>query len=141
MNPYSAYAAATMMTDEHDKGKMLLKVLRDPHRKIEEVKVLIGQKKYEKKYEELTHIVQALQILDASLDMSLGEIPKNLSLLYGYLMRRLQEVHASLDIGTLDECKSILATISEGFAEAYRTEKRRTRTVAGAETRSSGRTV
>ena len=90
MNPYSAYAAATMMTDEHDKGKILLTVLETLTRKIEEVKMLIAQKKYEKKYEELTRIVQALQILDASLDMSLGEIPKNLSLLYGYLMRRLR---------------------------------------------------
>ena len=141
MNPYSAYAAATMMTDEHDKGKILLTVLESLTRKIEEVKMLISQKKYEKKYEELTRIVQALQILEASLDMSLGEIPKNLSLLYGYLMRRLQEVHASLDISTLEECKSILATISEGFQEAYRTAKRRTRTAADAETGSLRRTV
>ncbi|MGD0486330.1 MAG: flagellar export chaperone FliS [Syntrophorhabdales bacterium] len=141
MNPYSAYAAATMMTDEHDKGKILLTVLETLTRKIEEVKMLIAQKKYEKKYVELTRIVQTIQVLDASLDMSLGEIPKNLSFLYGYLMRRLQEVHASLDISTLDECKSILATISEGFTEAYRTVKRRTRPAAAAETRSLRRTV
>jgi flagellar protein FliS len=141
MNPYSAYAAATMMTDEHDKGKILLTVLESLTRKIEEVKMLIAQKKYEKKCEELTKIVQALQILDASLDMSLGEIPKNLSLLYGYLMRRLQEVHATLDISALDECKSILATISEGFAEAYRTVRRGARTAVAAETRSLRRTV
>jgi flagellar biosynthetic protein FliS len=141
MNPYSAYAAATMLTDEHDKGKILLTVLETLTRKIEDVKTLIAQKKYEKKYQELTRITQTLQILNGSLDMSLGEIPKNLSLLYDYLMRRLQEVHASLDIGTLDECKSILANLSEGFAEAYRTRKRRTRPAAGAETRSSGRMV
>ncbi len=141
MNPYSAYAAATMMTNEHDKGKILLTVLETLTRKIEGVKTLIAQKKYEKKYEELTRIVQALQILNASLDMSLGEIPKNLSLLYDYLMRRLQEVHVSLDVGTLDECKSILATISDGFAEAYRTQKKRTRPAAGVETLVSGRTV
>jgi hypothetical protein len=48
MNPYSAYAAATMMTDEHDKGKILLTVLETLTRKIEEVKMLIAQKKYEK---------------------------------------------------------------------------------------------
>ena len=141
MNPYNAYAAATTMTDGHDKGKILLMVLETLTRKIDEVKMLISQKKYEKKFEELTRIVQTIQVLDASLDMSLGEVPKNLSLLYDYLVRRLQEVHASLDISTLDECKSILATISEGFTEAYRTEKKRIHTVAGAETRSSGRMV
>ncbi len=116
-------------------------VLETLTKKLDEVKVLISQKKYERKYEELTKITQALQILNASLDMSLGEVPKNLSLLYDYLMRRLQEVHTSLDLGTLDECKSILAAISEGFTEAYRTEKKRTHTVAGAETGASGRMV
>ena len=141
MNPYNAYAAATTMTDEQDKGKILLMVLETLTRKIEEVKMLIAQKKYEKKCQELTRIVQALQFLDASLDMTLGEIPKNLSLLYGYLMRRLQEVHANLDVGTLDECKSILTTISEGFAEAYQMQKRRTHAVAAAENRPSGRMV
>jgi flagellar biosynthetic protein FliS len=99
-------------------------VLETLTKKLDEVKVLISQKKYERKYEELTKITQALQILNASLDMSLGEVPKNLSLLYDYLMRRLQEVHTSLDLGTLDECKSILAAISEGFTEAYRTEEK-----------------
>ena len=116
-------------------------VLETLPEKIEEVKMLIAQRKYEKKFEELTKISQAIQILDASLDMSLGEVPKNLSQIYGYLMRRLQEVHASLDIGTLDECKSILATISEGFTEAYRKVKKRTQPPAAAETTSLGRMV
>ncbi len=124
MNPYSAYATASMMTDEHDKGKVLLKALRTLIERIEEVKVLITEKKYEKKYQELTRIVQAIQLLRGSLDMSLGEIPRNLSMLYQYVMRRLQEVHSSLDTATLDECKTILATITEGFAEAYQTEKK-----------------
>jgi flagellar biosynthetic protein FliS len=124
MNPYNAYASAKMMTDEHDKGKVLLKALRTLIERIDDVKVLIAEKKYEKKYQELTRIVQAIQLLNASLDMSLGEIPKNLSLLYQYLMRRLQGVHASLDIATLDECKSILASITEGFAQAYRADKK-----------------
>ena len=105
------------------------------------MKTLIAQKKYEKKYEELTRIVQALQILNGSLDMSLGEIPRSLSLLYDYLVRRLQEVHATLDVGTLDECKSILATISEGFAEAYRTQKRRAYPATSDETHALGRMV
>jgi flagellar biosynthetic protein FliS len=133
MNPYNAYAAASMMTDEHDKGKVLLKVLRTLIERIDDVKVLIAQKKYEKKYHELTRIVQAIRMLQGSLDMSLGEIPKNLSLLYQYLMRRLQEVHASLDIATLDECKSILASITEGFAQAYRAEKKARQAAAAAD--------
>ena len=133
MNPYNAYAAASMMTDEHDKGKVLLKVLRTLIERIDDVKVLIAEKKYEKKYHELTRIVQVILMLQGSLDMSLGEIPKNLSLLYQYLMRRLQEVHASLDIAALDECKSILASITEGFAQAYRAEKKARQAAAAAD--------
>ncbi|MGA3175352.1 MAG: flagellar export chaperone FliS [Syntrophorhabdales bacterium] len=141
MNPYEAYATANMMTDEHDKGKVLLKVLRTLAERIEDVKVLIAEKKYERKYVELTRTIQVLRILHASLDMSLGEIPRNLSLLYEYLMRRLQEVHASLDLAALDECKAILTTLSEGFAEAYRAEKKKASFAVGAEKQPTGMSV
>ena len=120
------------MTDEHDKGKVLLKTLRTLIERIDDVKVLIAEKKYEKKYQELTRIVLVIQMLRSSLDMSLGEIPRNLSLLYQYLVRRLQEVHASLDPATLDECKSILASITEGFAQAYLADKKTGRSAAAA---------
>ena len=119
MNPYSAYARAHELVDENDKRKILVKVLRALPEKIEGVKLLIAQKRYEKKYHELTKITMVIEILDQSLDMSFGEIPKNLSALYGYLIRRLTEVHATLDIKTLDECKEIISRIGEGFAEAY----------------------
>lgn len=57
--------------------------------------------------------------LDQSLDRSFGEIPRNLSSLYRYLIRRLTEVHATLDIKTLDECKEIIGRIGDGFFQAY----------------------
>ena len=119
MNPYNAYSRAHELVDETDKRKILLKVLRALPEKIEGVKLLIAEKKYEKKYHELTKITMVIEILDQSLDMSFGEIPRNLSALYRYLLRRLTEVHASLDPKTLDECKEIICRIGEGFAEAY----------------------
>ena len=119
MNPYNAYSRAHELVDETDKRKILLRVLRVLPEKIELVKLLIAQKQYEKKYQELTKITTVIEILDQSLDMSFGEIPRNLSSLYGYLIRRLTEVHATLDIKTLDECKEIIGRIREGFAEAY----------------------
>ena len=119
MNPYSAYAQAHELVDENDKGKVLVRVLRALPEKIEGVKLLIAQKKYEKKYQELTKITMVIEILDQSLDMSFGEIPRNLSSLYRYLIRRLIEVHATLDGRTLDECKEIIGRIGDGFAEAY----------------------
>ena len=119
MNPYSAYSRAHGLVDETDKRKILLKVLRALPEKIEGVKLLIAQKQYEKKYHELTKITMVIEILDQSLDMSFGEIPRNLSALYRYLIKRLTEVHATLDIKTLDECKEIIGRIGDGFVEAY----------------------
>ena len=119
MNPYNAYARAHDLVDDDDKKKILVTVLRALPEKIDGVKFLISQKNYEKKYHELTKITMVLEILDQSLDKSYGEIPKNLSSLYRYLIRRLNEVHATLDLNVLDECKEIMGRIRDGFVEAY----------------------
>jgi len=119
VNPYNAYSRAHELVDQTDKRKILLKVLSALPEKIDAVKVLIAEKKYEKKYHELTKITMVIEILDRSLDMSYGEIPRNLSALYRYLIRRLTEVHATLDAKTLDECKEIIGRIGNGFAVAY----------------------
>jgi flagellar secretion chaperone FliS len=124
VNPYNSYAQTTLMGDQDDKGKLLLKVFRVLPQRIDEVKQLISHKKYDKKYEELSKIVSVLEILDASLDRSFGEIPRNLSQLYAYLIRRLREVHNTLNLNTLDECKQILNEIGEGFRGAYEAEKK-----------------
>jgi flagellar protein FliS len=124
VNPYNAYAQANIMVDEQDKGKVLLKVLTALSEKIELVKALIRQKKYERKYEELSKIVAILEILDASLDMSYGEFPEKLSGFYAHLIKRLREVHATLDIETLDHCKRMISALAEGFTEAYHLHKK-----------------
>lgn len=118
MNPYNAYTRAGELVDENDKKRVLVKVLRALPEKIEGVKLFIDQKNYEKKYRELSRITMILEILDQSLDTSLGEIPQNLSLLYRYLIKRLTEVHATLDVKTLDECKEIIGNIADGFFAA-----------------------
>lgn len=124
MNPYNAYAQANIMVDEQDKGKVLLKVFDALPARIELVKTLIAEKKFERKFEELSRIVNVLEVLDASLDMSFGEIATNLSRLYAYLIKRLREVHTSLDPRTLDECKRIIATLAEGFGKAYELDRK-----------------
>jgi flagellar protein FliS len=124
VNPYNAYAQANIMIDEQDKGKVLLKVFEALPGRIELVKTLIVEKKFERKFQELSRIVNILEVLDASLDMSFGEIAANLSALYTYLMKRLREVHSSLDLQTLDECKKIIATLAEAFGKAYELDRR-----------------
>ena len=72
-----------------------------------------------------------LEILDQSLDMSFGELPRNLSSLYRYLIKRLTEVHATLDVNTLEECKGIIGNIANGFAQAYEQVKKGVRPASG----------
>ena len=131
MNPYNAYTQARELVDENDKRKVLVAVLGALPEKIEGVKLLIGQKKYEKKFQELTKITMVLEILDQSLDMSFGELPRNLSSLYRYLIKRLTEVHATLDVNTLEECKGIIGNIADGFAQAYEQVKKGARPASG----------
>jgi flagellar protein FliS len=124
VNPYNAYAQANIMVNDQDKGKVLLKVFDALPGRIELVKTLIAEKKFERKFEELSRIVNVLEVLNASLDMSFGEIAANLSRLYTYLIKRLREVHTTLNPQTLDECKKIIATLAEGFGKAYELDRK-----------------
>lgn len=122
MDPYRAYSNADTNIDERNKPRLLLKAFQSMLDKIDIIKVAIDNKNFEKKYDELTKVTTALEILDSSLDMSQGEIPKNLSNLYRYIVRRLLTVHTNHDTTILNECKAILSRINEGFVEAYNKE-------------------
>jgi flagellar protein FliS len=123
MNPYEAYRNVERSVNMDDKPKVLLKVYQILLEKLEIVKHAIENQNYLVKDHELSKITTAIEILDSSLDYSYGEIPKNLSSLYMYLLRRLRSVQFNLDVKGLDECKSLLAKINEGFEGAYEKEK------------------
>ena len=98
MNPYSAYSAADSNVDGDNKPKLLLKVYQSMLDKMDIVKNAIQKKNFEKKYQGLTKLTMVLEILDSSLDMSQGEVSKNLSDLYQYVVKRLLSVHISQDL-------------------------------------------
>jgi len=124
MNGYAKYSIAKGMIDEENKPKILLKVYETILEKLDNTKKYIEIKDYEKKYLELSKITTAIEILDASLDTSLGEISTNLSSIYQYIIRRLNEVHRTFDKNTIDECKNLIKNIYDGFLRAYEQEKR-----------------
>ena len=124
MDPYRAYSTIDNSVDGDNKPKLLLKAYQLMFDKIDVVKTAIQKKNLEKKYEELTKLTRAIEVLDSSLDMSQGEIPKNLSALYEYLVRRLTGIHASHDLKVLEECRGIMKQINEGFVEAYNKERK-----------------
>jgi flagellar protein FliS len=127
MNPYEAYHNVEKSLNVDDNPQQaLIKVYQILLEKLEIVKHAIENQNYLMKDRELSKITTAIEILDSSLDMSYGEIPKNLSSLYIYVLKRLRSVQITLDIKTLEECKSLLAKIGEGFKMAYEKEKRKT---------------
>jgi flagellar secretion chaperone FliS len=122
VNPYEAYRNVERSVNTDDTPKVLLKVYQILLEKLEIVKYAIDNQDYMVKDRELSKITTAIEILDSSLDHSYGEITKNLSSLYIYLLRRLRSARITLDVKTLDECKSLLTKISEGFEMAYENE-------------------
>jgi flagellar protein FliS len=125
LKEYQKYSAVDSLVNEDDKPKILLKVYQTIIDKHEIVKSAISQGDYKRKFEELSKITTVLEFLNVSLDMSYGEIPKNLSSLYRYLIRRLHEVHTTLDIETIEECKEIIRKMLDGFSAAYENEKKK----------------
>ncbi len=123
MNPYRAYSAADSNVNGDSKPKLLLKVYQSMLDKIDIVKSAIERRDFESKYDGLTKLTTVLEILDSSLDMTQGgDVSKNLSDLYQYLVRRLVSVHISQDVKILDECRSIIVLLNEGFVAAYEKE-------------------
>lgn len=122
MSAYAKYSKANDLVDYEDKPKLLLKVYEAMLDKIDIVRTTIEKKDYERKYLELSKVSNVLEILDASLDMSMGEIPKNLSGIYRYLLKRLNEVHRSCDDKILEECRHLIGSIYDGFLKAYEKE-------------------
>jgi flagellar secretion chaperone FliS len=123
MNPYEAYHNVERSVNMDDKPKVLLKVYQILLEKFEIVKHAIENQNYLVKDRELSKITTAIEILDSSLDYSYGDVPKNLSSLYIYILRQLRSIQITLDIKSLEECKSLLTKISEGFEMAYENER------------------
>jgi len=124
MDVIRAYSTVSMSTDE-DKPRLLLKTLRLILDKLEIVRTAIEQHNYYKKNQELSKIATAVELLDASLDMSYGELPKNLSKIYKYLLVNLKKNHMNFDVKAVDECRTIITKIYEGFANAYEKERKK----------------
>ncbi len=120
---HKAYVEADNSIDERNKPKVLLKAFEGLIASVEAAKAAIARKDYERKYRELSRIRLVIFMLESSLDMSYGSIPENLSSLYRYILRRIQEVNATMDVGVLDECKSILTVLHQAFSQAYELEK------------------
>lgn len=121
----SAYRDAKNFVDSEDKLKLLITTLREMIDKLDLVEEAIKKRDFQRKFTELSKVEQVLQILDSSLDRSCGEISDNLSALYNYILANLRKVHITLEISRIEESKSLLRTILEGFEKAYEMKRRK----------------
>lgn len=121
----SAYRDAKNFVDSEDKLKLLITTLREMIDKLDLVEEAIKKRDFQRKFTELSKVEQVLQILDSSLDRSCGEISENLSALYNYILANLRKVHITLEISRIEESKSLLRTILEGFEKAYEMKRRK----------------
>jgi len=117
------YRQVEEYVDDSDKPLILLKTLKRIVEKLDHINSLILSKNYEKKYLELSKIKQTMEILSDSIDMRYGEISQNLLSLYVYMMRRLDEANNKNNTEIINECKSLIVTLYEGFEAAYEKEK------------------
>lgn len=137
MNPYQAYATANSHVDDDNRPRVLLKVYESMLEKIDVIKAAIRDKDFKRKYDELTKLTTAVEVLNSSLDFDRGgEIATNLSNLYQYVVRRLLTIHANNDAVVLDECRALLAEIHEGFKGAYKKENATSRSPEPSSTES-----
>ncbi len=120
-----AYKDAEKMVDTEDRQRLLLKAYEGILEKLEAAKRAIEKRDYETKFTELSKVIQILEILDASLDRTYGKIAENLSALYAYIIKTLRGVHTNMDIKRVEECKSLISDIFEGFKKAYEIEQKR----------------
>jgi|YelNatPaOPRAMG01_1025707.scaffolds.fasta_scaffold00352_2 flagellar protein FliS len=123
LNGFLAYKNAEVCIDTEDKPRLLIKVYEELLKKLDIAAKAAEEKDFKKKVEELSKAISVLEILDSSLDMSYGEIPRNLSILYTYILKNLRFAQRSPKKDKIEECKGLLSSILEGFRKAYEGKK------------------
>ena len=123
LNGIASYRNTAASVDESDKGAMLIKVFQMMLERLEIINIHIESKNFEKKCDEISKIKQVMELLHDSVDTRYGEISKNLQNLYLYIIKRLNEANIKNEKAIIDECKSLIKTLHEGFEEAYKKER------------------
>jgi len=117
---YQAYRKSAV-TSAETKEQLLL-MLYDGALKFTHIaRMGIEQQMPKVRGENISKVLAILTELDAALDRrNGGELAKNLSGLYGYMINRLTDANLHDDADALDEVARLVAEIREGFAEAAR---------------------
>lgn len=105
-------------TEGNSQVDLIVKVYNGAIHNLMQARELINSGDITKSYQMLEDSKKFVVHLYTTLDMEKGgEIAKNLSGLYGFIVNEINLVQASRDIKQLDEIIAILANVKEGWLE------------------------
>ncbi|WP_068977140.1 flagellar export chaperone FliS [Aeromonas sp. EERV15] len=98
----------------------------DPHRVIQlmmqvclerlaQAKGSIERRNFEGKSIAISKSMAIINGLQDSLDMSYGEVPEQLSMLYDYMKERLLDASKDMDVAAIDEVAKLMITVKSGW--------------------------
>ncbi|WP_148612466.1 flagellar export chaperone FliS [Aeromonas sobria] len=98
----------------------------DPHRVIQlmmqvclerlaQAKGSIERRDFEGKSIAISKSMAIINGLQDSLDMSYGEVPEQLSMLYDYMKERLLDASKDMDVAAIDEVAKLMITVKSGW--------------------------
>lgn len=116
---HSAYKRIASRIDS--KEMMLVKLLEGAVRCIQAARTGIETGDIKIKGENISRAVAIITELDCALDRDMGgSLVENLSNLYPYILNRLTLGNLRNDNRIMDEVETLMTTIRDGFAEAFR---------------------
>lgn len=98
----------------------------DPHRVIQlmmqvclerlaQAKGSIERRDFEGKSIAISKSMAIINGLQDSLDMSYGEVPEQLAMLYDYIKERLLDASKDMDVAAIDEVAKLMITVKSGW--------------------------
>ena len=115
-NPYTQYKQ--MQVETTDPLRLVVMLYEGAIKALRLAIEYIGRKDYELKGKELMRAHDIIFELLSSLDREAGgEIAKNLESLYVYIIRRILEANASMDVTVIEEVINHLKTLNEAWTE------------------------
>ncbi|MGY3851832.1 flagellar export chaperone FliS [Aeromonas aquatilis] len=98
----------------------------DPHRVIQlmmqvclerlaQAKGSIERRDFEGKSITISKSMAIINGLQDSLDMSYGEVPEQLAMLYDYMKERLLDASKDMDVAAVDEVAKLMITVKSGW--------------------------
>ncbi len=121
-NPYNNYIKGKL--DTVNKGSLLIMIYESAIRNLHEAKVQIEAKDYNKKGQAIDVAYKAVSELLLSLNFEIGgEIAKNLSKIYNFILREITAANIANDSSKLDVPLKILEDFKETWQQVIQKEQ------------------